>query len=95
MATRSRLLFALALLLPPASSAIVQTTAGTSATIVVPVIAQTASFASDVTVYNPNAASINVNAVFYDAQNTASPGPKACTSLAVGANVSKGFTVAT
>jgi len=95
MATRSKLLFALALLLPPASSAIAQTTAGTSATIVVPVIAQTASFASDVTVYNPNAASINVNAVFYDAQNTASPGPKACTSLAVGANVSKGFTVAT
>jgi len=95
MATRSRLLFVLALLLPPASSAIAQTTAGTSATIVVPVIAQTASFASDVTVYNPNAASINVNAVFYDAQNTASPGPKACTSLAVGANVSKGFTVAT
>ena len=79
-----------------ASSAVAgQTTAGTSATIVVPVIAQTASFASEVTLYNPNAASIDVNGVFYDAQNTAAPGPKACTSLAVGSNVSKAFTVAT
>lgn len=93
MAVR-RCVLAFVLLSPLASLALAQTTAGTSATIVVPVIAQTASFASDVTVYNPNAASINVNAVFYDAQNTASPGPKACTSLAVGANVSKGFTVA-
>ena len=89
------LLLAFLLLLALASPVSAQTTAGTSATIVVPVIAQTASFTSEVTVYNPNAASISINAVFYDAQNTASPGPKACTSLSVGANVSKGFTVAT
>ena len=45
-----------------------QTTSGTSATIVVPVIAQTGSFASEVTVYNPNAAAITVQPAFYDAQ---------------------------
>jgi len=74
--------------------AFAQTTAGSSATIVVPVIAQTSSFSSEVTVYNPNVSSITIDPVFYDAQNTASPGPKACTSLSVGANVSKAFTVA-
>ena len=77
-----------------ATAAFAQTTSGTSATIVVPVIAQTSSFGSEVTVYNPNASAITVNPVFYDAQNTASPGAKSCTSLSVGANVSKAFTVA-
>jgi len=72
-----------------------QTTAGTSATIVIPVIAQTASFGSEVTVYNPNGSAITISPVFYDAQNTATPGPKACTSVSLGANVSKVFTLAT
>lgn len=78
--------------LPPDVGA--QTTAGASAAIVVPVIAQTSSFGSEVTVYNPNAASITITPVFYDAQNTASPGPKPCTSLSVGANVTTAFTIA-
>ena len=84
--------FAVAIL---ASDPHAQTTAGTSATIVVPVIAQTSSFGSEVTVYNPNASAITITPIFYDAQNTASPGPKPCTSLSVGANVTKGFTLAT
>jgi len=71
-----------------------QTTAGTSATIVVPVIAQTSSFGSEVTVYNPNASTITITPIFYDAQNTASPGPKPCTSLSVGPNLTKAFTLA-
>ena len=61
--------------------------------IVVPVIAQTSSFGSEVTVYNPNTATNSINPVFYDAQNTASPGPKSCMSLSVAANVNKAFTV--
>jgi hypothetical protein len=78
------------------SSAVVgQTTAGSSATIVVPVVAQTVSFGSEVSVYNPNGATITINPVFYEAQNTVSPGPKACTTLSVGANLTKAFTVAT
>src|SRR5690349_3437465 len=71
-----------------------QTTAGTSATIVVPVIAQTPSFGSEVMVYNPNGGAITVTPVFYDAQNTGSPGPKPCTSLSIGANVTRTFTLA-
>lgn len=55
---------ATALLSAALSHAIAQTTAGTSATIVVPVIAQTSSFGSEVTVFNPNAATITVNPVF-------------------------------
>ena len=62
-----------------AASAGAQTTAGTSATIVVPVVAQTGSFTSEVTVYNPNGGAITVNVAFYNAQNTTSPGPRRAT----------------
>jgi len=71
-----------------------QTTSGTSATIVVPVIAQTTSFGSEVTAYNPNGAAITVNVSFYDAQNTASPGLKVCTQLSLPAGRSAQFSVA-
>ena len=71
-----------------------QTTSGTSATIVVPLIAQTGSFGSEVTVYNPNGGTINVNAAFYDAQNTQSPGLKPCASFALPAGRSVEFSVA-
>ena len=71
-----------------------QTTSGSSATIVVPVIAQTASFGSEVTAYNPNAGAITVNVSFYDAQNTANPGAKACTPLGIGAGASVEFSLA-
>ena len=56
-----------------------QTTAGTSATIVVPVVAQTGSFTSEVTLYNPNAGAITLSVAFFNAQNTMSPGPKPAT----------------
>jgi Chaperone of endosialidase len=71
-----------------------QTTAGTSATIVVPVIAQTASFGSEVTAYNPNAGTITVNVAFYDANNTSSPGPKTCAALSLPAGQSAQFSAA-
>jgi hypothetical protein len=93
--TRCGVLLASLAVLLQSSGVIGQTTSGTSATIVVPVIAQTASFGSEVTVYNPNGSAIIVNPVFYDAQNTATPGPKACTSVSLGANVTKAFTIAT
>jgi hypothetical protein len=95
MKTRSTVVLACALLAPLAAPAFGQTTAGSSATIVVPVVAQTGSFGSEVTVYNPNAAAIVVSPMFYDAQNTGSPGPKPCTSISVGANASVAFTIAT
>src|SRR5690349_10034661 len=91
---RCNLLLASVVLLLGSSAVTAQTTAGSSTTIVVPVIAQTSSFGSEVTVYNPNASTISVTPTFYDAQNTASPGPKVCTALSLGANVSKPFSVA-
>ena len=78
-----------------AASGNAQTTAGTSATIVVPVVAQTSSFASEVTVYNPNAGAITVGVGFYNAQNTASPGAKTCNALLVAGGRSATFTVTT
>jgi len=73
---------------------VAQTTAGTSATIVVPVIAQTATFASEVTAYNPNPGAITVAVAFYDANNTASPGPKTCLPLSLPAGQSVQFSAA-
>ncbi|HTL75484.1 MAG TPA: tail fiber domain-containing protein [Casimicrobiaceae bacterium] len=86
--------FCLAAFLVYSQSAVAQTTAGASATIVLPIVAQTPSFGSEVTVYNPNAGTITITPAFYDAQNTSSPGPKACGSLSVAANVSKQLSVA-
>jgi len=92
--TRCGLLLCCLALLFESFAVFAQTTSGTSATIVIPIIAQTGSFGSEVTVYNPNGGAITVNPVFYDAQNTATPGPKTCTSVSLGANVSKVFTLA-
>ena len=72
-----------------------QTTAGTSATIVAPVVAQTGSFTSEVTVYNPNAGAITVGVAFYNAQNTTSPGAKTCNALLIPGGRSAAFTVTT
>jgi len=78
-----------------AASGNAQTTAGTSATIVVPVVAQTSSFTSEVTVYNPNAGAITLSVAFYNAQNTTSPGAKTCNALLVPGGRSAAFTVTT
>jgi len=71
-----------------------QTTAGTSATIVVPIVAQTGSFTSEVTLYNPNAGAITLSVAFFNAQNTMSPGPKTCNALVLPAGRSAAFAVA-
>ena len=91
---RRGMLLAWLVLLAQFSLAFAQTTSGSSATIVVPVIAQTASFGSEVTAYNPNGGAITVNVSFYDAQNTANPGAKACTPLSIGAGASVEFSLA-
>jgi hypothetical protein len=68
-----------------------QTTAGTSTTIVVPVVAKTVSFVSEVTLFNPNAGAIGVAVSYYDANNLASAGPKTCTAVNVPAGRSVAF----
>ena len=91
---RRGMLLSWLVLFVPSFGAFAQTTSGSSATIVVPVIAQTASFGSEVTAYNPNGGAITVNVSFYDAQNTANPGAKACTPLSIGAGASVEFSLA-
>jgi hypothetical protein len=72
-----------------------QTTAGTGTTIVFPVTAKTASYASEVTLYNPNATPLVADVAFYEANNSTTPGPKACTQVTVPANRSLQFSLDT
>ena len=85
----------LALLLVAYSTAVqAQTTAGTSTVIVVPVVAQTASFASEVTLFNPNVEAISVAIHYYDANNLTTAGPKSCNLITVPAGSSVQFGLA-
>src|SRR5207342_3114184 len=77
-----------------AFSAAAQTTAGSGTTIVVPVTAQTASFSSEVTAFNPNGVAITLDVAFYEANNSATPGPRTCTDVVVPANRSVQFALA-
>ena len=72
-----------------------QTTAGTGTTIVVPVTAQTASFTSEVTAFNPNGSPITVDVAFYEANNSPTPGPRTCADIVIPANRSVQFALAT
>jgi hypothetical protein len=74
-------------------AALAQTTAGSSARIVFPVTAQTISFSSEMTVYNPNASSITVNVSFYNADNVVPPGLQTCGPLVVPAGMSVQFSL--
>jgi hypothetical protein len=75
-----------------AGTALAQTTAGSGVEIVLPVVAQTASFVSEVTVFNPTGAVVAIDVSYFDAQNLASAGPKPCATLVVPASRSVQFT---
>ena len=70
-----------------------QSTAASSSVVVVPVVAQTASYTSEVIVRNPNAAPITVNVKFYEANNSSTPGLQTCNQLVVAAITSTPFTL--
>jgi hypothetical protein len=89
-----RAAFAALMLVVAAVPAIAQTTAGASTAIVVPVTAQTASFSSEVTVFNPNAVPVTMDVAFYEANNSSAPGAKTCTDAVVPAGKSIQFTLA-
>ena len=72
-----------------AAHAHAQTTAGIATTVVFPVAAQTASFASEMTLFNPGPNLLTASVMFYEANNSAVPGPKVCND----ANVSAGRAV--
>lgn len=71
-----------------------QSTAASGSVVVVPVVAQTSTYTTEVIVRNPNAASMTLNVKFYEATNSATPGLQSCSPLAVSPNESKPFTLA-
>ena len=73
-----------------------QATAAAGSVVVVPVVAQTASYSTEVIVRNPNTAPITLHVKFYEGHDPANPNPglKSCTDLTVAANESKPFTLA-
>lgn len=62
-----------------------QTTAGVATTVVFPVAAQTASFASEMTLFNPGPNLLTASVKFYEANNSGAPGPKVCNDVSVSA----------
>jgi len=66
-----------------AFSAFAQTTAGAGSVIVVPLVVQTVSFTSEITVRNlSDTNTLTLNVSYYDALNTLTPGPQPCAQLA-------------
>ena len=63
-----------------------QTTMGSDTVIVVPLVADTSHFKSEITVYNPNPTAITVDVEFYEANNSGTPGAKPCSPILVPAN---------
>ena len=70
-----------------------QTTIGAATTIVFPITAQTSTFASQVTIFNPGPNALNASVAFYEANNSSAPGPKPCADLALPASRSAQFSV--
>ena len=68
-----------------------QATAASGSVVVIPLVAQTASFSTEIVVRNPNPVPITLNVAFYEGLNSGTPGPKACTQLTVAATESKPF----
>ena len=72
-----------------------QSTAGAGSVVVVPLIAETVSYSTEVTVRNPNSAPITLNVRYYEANNASVPGLVTCTQLTVPALESKPFALST
>jgi hypothetical protein len=66
-----------------------------STRMVVPIMARTASYGTEVYLRNSNAVAITVDVKFYEANNSSVPGPRPCTSFAVPANATRQLTPAT
>lgn len=84
MNNRSRAVLPAALLCL-ASPSFAATTAGAATVQVIPVVAQTDSYESEIFVRNPNDAALQINVRFYEAQNSATPGQRSCSPLTLSA----------
>ena len=76
------------------------TTAGASSTIVIPVVASTASFTSEVSVFYPGPfsgtqTSMTIDVLYYEGNGLPSPGLKSCAPLSIDAGETKSFLVGT
>lgn len=81
-------------LLAAATHAHAVTTAGRSSVVVIPVVAQTVSFATEVFVHNPLYASLTLDIRYYEANDLPSPGLVTCTQLTVPIGQTKSFLLA-
>lgn len=76
-----------------AGAAHAQATAASGSVLVVPAVAQTVSYTSEVVVRNPNATALTVNVKFYEALTSTNPGLRTCAPLTVATLESKPFTL--
>src|SRR5512140_3331290 len=76
-------------------SATAQTTAAIATTVVFPVAAQTVSFASEMTLFNPGPNLLTASVKFYEANTSGAPGPTICNDATVPAARSVQTTLST
>jgi len=81
-------------LLAGASRAHAMSIDGAGTIMVLPVIAQTPTFTSEVTVFNPQSATVDYTVQFYGANGTATVGAVACSNLTIPANTAVQFSLA-
>jgi hypothetical protein len=84
-------LFDVTALAATAGAAHAQSTAASGSVLVVPLVAQTVSYTSEIIVRNPNGAPLTLNVKFYEALTSTSPGQHLCTGLSVAPNRSNPF----
>lgn len=85
IARAARALAVLACIAAPLSAS-AQATAGRASSIVLPVVAKTGSLEAEMFVCNPNTFAIDVDVLYYEANNLAAAGFKACAMLSALAN---------
>lgn len=84
-----------AALLCMATPTFASTTAGAATVQVIPVVAQTGSYESEIFVRNPNDSALQINVKFYEAQNSTTPGQRSCSPLTLSAQQTVAFKLGT
>ena len=71
-----------------------QTTAGSGTVIVIPAVAQTGSFSTEIFARNPNATTLTLDVLFYEANTSSVPGLRPCSQLVLTTGQNLSFTLA-
>ena len=77
------------------ATASAQTTAASGTVLVIPNAGSTPTFSNEISVHNPQANSITLDILFYEANSSSSPGLHTCTQLVLTAGQSLNFVVGT